>query len=352
MNRRDFIEKTSRTALALPFVTRANVIEGRRMGIVVHSYGHRWESKLSSTRYPGFRNALDLLNHCRDIGAGGIQVVVRNWTQDFSKKMRDTREKSGMYLEGSIGLPKAASDIDRFEQDIKSAREAGAEIVRTVCLGTRRYETFHTSEEFVTFQRNSIASLKLAEPIVRRNKVRLAIENHKDWRATELAHILKDLDSEWIGVTLDFGNSIALLEDPMDVVNTLAPYIFSTHVKDMGVQEYADGFLLSEVPLGSGFLDLKKIVSICREHNPMVNFNLEMITRDPLKIPCLTDDYWATFASVGGKEVAHTLRMVRDNRYPSPLPEVSALSPEEQLAVEEKNILSCLDYSASNLGMS
>ena len=295
---------------------------------------------------------MDLLNHCSDIGAGGIQVVVRNWMPDFSKKVRNAREKSGMYLEGSIALPKTASDKDRFEQDIKSAREAGAEIVRTVCLGTRRYETFHTLEEFVTFRSNSIASLKLAEPIVSRHKVKLAIENHKDWRASELSEILKNLDSEWVGVTLDFGNSIALLEDPIDVVNALAPYIFSTHVKDMGVQEYSEGFLLSEVPLGSGFLDLKKIVSICREHNPKVNFNLEMITRDPLKVPCLTDDYWATFPSLEGKALARTLRMVRDNRYAPQLPEVSSLSPEEQLAVEEKNILSCLDYSANNLGMS
>jgi sugar phosphate isomerase/epimerase len=351
MNRRDFIHKTSQAALALPFLRGSNISAGRRMGIVVHSYAHRWESKVPSAQYPGFRNALDLLDHCSDIGAGGIQVVVRNWTRDFSKNVRDKREKSGLYLEGSIGLPKSSTDKARFEEDIKSAREAGAEIVRTVCLGTRRYETFHTPEEFVTFRRDSLASLKLAEPVVRKYKVKLAIENHKDWRAAELAAVLKALGSEWIGVTLDFGNSIALLEDPMEVVNTLAPYIFSTHVKDMAVQEYTDGFLLSEVPLGNGFLDLRKIVSVCREHNPKVNFNLEMITRDPLKIPCLTDDYWATFGSVGGKELARTLRMVKDHRYPSRLPEVSSLSPEEQLAVEERNILSCLDYSASNLDM-
>ena len=164
-----------------------------------------------------------------------------------------------------------------------------------------------------------------------------------------MVHALKKLNSEWVGVTLDFGNSIALMEDPMEVIETLVPFIFSTHVKDMGVEEYADGFLLSEVPLGKGFLDLPKIVALCRQHNPAINFNLEMITRDPLEIPCLKNDYWTVFDGVTGSELARTLRMVKQNKYKSHLPRVSQLSEEERLAVEEENILECLQYSKDRL---
>jgi hypothetical protein len=42
----------------------------------------------------------------------------------------------------------------------------------------------------------------------------------------------------------------------MDVIKTLVPYVFSTHVKDMALEEYVDGFLLSEVPLGTGYIRL------------------------------------------------------------------------------------------------
>ncbi len=143
-----------------------------------------------------------------------------------------------------------------------------------------------------------MVSLQLAEPVLRKHKVKLAVENHKDWRAHELVNAMKQLNSEWVGVTLDFGNSISLIEDPMEVIETLVPFVFSTHVKDMGVEEYADGFLLSEVPLGKGFLDLAKIVALCKQHNPAVTFNLEMITRDPLEIPCLKNEYWKVFDGV------------------------------------------------------
>ena len=68
---------------------------------------------------------------------------------------------------------------------------------------------------------------------------------------------------------------------------------------------------MSEVPLGQGTLDLPRIVELCQKHNPQIVFNLEMITRDPLKIPCLTDEYWATFPGVPGSDLARTLRMVK-----------------------------------------
>lgn len=321
------------------------------MGIVVHSYAHRWNSKVKSRKYPAFENAIDLIEHCHHIGAGGIQAGLRNWSRDFAKAVRRKCEKLGLYLEGSAALPQKAEDISVFEQEVKYAKEAGAEVLRTVCLSGRRYDVFHSLEAFREFKRNALLSLQLAEPIIRKHKMKLAVENHKDWRADELVDILKNLNSEWIGTTLDFGNSIALMEDPMQVVEVLAPYTFTTHVKDMGMVEYADGFLLSEVPLGVGMLNLQKIFEICKKHNPAVNFNLEMITRDPLKIPCLTDDYWSTFKGVSGNDLARTLRMVRENPFQSALPEVSHLSDEDRLATEEQNVLASLEYSKTSLGL-
>ena len=76
-----------------------------------------------------------------------------------------------------------------------------------------------------------------------------------------------------------------------------------------------------------------------------------MITRDPLQIPCLTNDYWKVFDGVSGGELARTLRMVKQNNYGEPLPRVSQLTAEERLAVEEENILQCLKYSEERLGL-
>lgn len=351
--RRDFLQKTGLGALSLafPLPTFSINFEGISMGIVVHSYGARWNSKFPSEKYPGFVNALQLISHCHQIGAGGVQVGVNNWTSDFAKKVRDQREKLGLYLEGSIGLPKSVDGLDKFEKEVLASKEAGATILRTVCLSGRRYENFKTEAEFLTFKANSIISLQLAEPIVRKHKMKLAVENHKDWRAAELVQIIKGMDSEWIGVTLDFGNNYSLLEKSENVIGLLAPYSFSTHIKDMGVKSYSKGFLLSEVPLGEGIVDLKKGIDLCRKYNPNITFNLEMITRDPLEIPCLEEEYWTTFGNISGPELAGILKMVREKSFSGELPHTRNLEPEQRLDFEEANVLTSLRYSKSELGL-
>jgi 3-oxoisoapionate decarboxylase len=163
--------------------------------------------------------------------------------------------------------------------------------------------------------------------------------------------MLRRLSSAHVGVTLDTGNSIALLEDPMEVIKAYAPVTFTTHVKDMGVAEYEQGFLLSEVPFGQGILDLKEAVAVLRHARPDVRFNLEMMTRDPLRVPCLTRKYWATFEALPGKHLADTLAMVRAKKFPRPLPTVRQLARAEQVKVEEENVRACLRYARETLGL-
>jgi sugar phosphate isomerase/epimerase len=273
-----------------------------------------------------------------------------NWDSDFSKKLRKRAEELNMYLEGQIKLPKDGNDVDRFESDIKAAKAAGIDVVRAACLSGRRYETFETLLAFEKFMEESIHAIWLAEPIVKKYKVKLAVENHKDWRIAEFIEILKIIGSEWVGVTLDTGNNISLLEDPMEVVESLAPYAFSVHLKDMGVQEYEDGFLMSEVNLGEGYLDIEGMISVIKKHHPEIRFNLEMITRDPLKIPCLTEKYWATFDQISARELGLYLHRIRNQKAKEPLPVVSGKPEDEQLKLEVENNRTSLLYAKKNLG--
>src|SRR5688572_4461120 len=321
-----------------------------RMGVAIASYAARWGAKLHTSKYPKWSDALDVIAHCHAIGAGGVQIGVRNWAGDFSAKARQRREALGLFLEGQILLPRDEKDVDRFAGDLRAAQEAGISILRTAA-GNRRYEDFDSDEGFRRFKEGAWRSLTLAEPLLKRHGVVLAIENHKDWRVPDLLDVLKRLGSEHVGVTLDTGNSIALLEDPIEVVEALAPHAHSIHLKDMGVQEYEQGFLLSEVPLGEGFLDLPRIIDTCRRHNPKVRFSLEMITRDPLRVPCMTEKYWATMPDVRGRELARTLAMVRKHASKRPLPRTQGLGDEERIALEDDHIRRSFDFARTKLNL-
>lgn len=309
-----------------------------RMGVVIHSYSRR-----------RFRDPLEFLEYCVGIGAGSIQIGLGERDAAFRRRFRERAAQLGIRTEGMIRLPKDATDVERFRTDLRASREAGMTVLRTAILSSRRYETFRTAAAYEEFVRQAQASLTLARPLLEKEQIKLAIENHKDWRIDELLELLKKLNSSWIGVCVDTGNSIALLEDPYAVVEAFAPHAFTTHIKDMGVAEYPDGFLLAEVPLGTGFLDMPRICRTLTRARPDILLNLEMITRDPLQVPCLNKDYWQTFEKLPGRDLAATLALVRSNPPSQPLPRVSELTAAEHLAREEENVRQCLRFAAEKL---
>ena len=333
---------------AAPSLLSAESTARKRLGVCTYSYGIHWKAARERYRKVRFKDTLDFLDYCHGLGAGGVQIAVGSKEPDYPAKIRARAEAHQMYFEGQVNLPKDGADLDRFEADLRASREAGAEVVRAAMDG-RRYEPFKSAEEFRQFIAKAWHSLTLAEPVLKKHRLRLAIENHKDCRVPELLDILKRLSSESVGVCVDTGNSLALLEDPMSVVEQLAPFAVSTHLKDVAVQEYEEGFLLSEVPLGEGFLDLKRMVSLLRGANPKVQFNLEMITRDPLKIPCLTEKYFATMPTLSAREMAAALSQVRRHVSTKPLPHVTGLSIASQLALEDDQVRKSFSYARREL---
>jgi sugar phosphate isomerase/epimerase len=295
------------------------------------------------------RTAHDLLEQAHAVGAGGIQIPLTSFEPDYLRKVRQRAEEWGMYLEVTTSLP--GPDTTQFEKTLQAAKEVGAECIRTVCLSGRRYETFNSLDQWKTFVADSMQKIERALPIANRLKMPVGIENHKDWTAEDFVAILKKYSSEYLGACIDFGNNVALLDDPMDVVQSLAPYVINTHIKDMGVEEYEDGFLLSEVPLGTGICDLKSMIAIVRKVRPNVKFSMDFLTRDPLKITCLTEKYWLTFPERNGKYLARSLAMVRKNKPAKPLPRLTGLDREAQLRMERENVAQSIAYARDQLGL-
>jgi sugar phosphate isomerase/epimerase len=340
MNRRDVLKGAAASAaagLAHAAAPPARAEGGRStLGIVEYS--------LASD--PHSKSALQFLERCHALGAGGVQVALDSLAPEYTEQLRRRAEELAMHVEIIVELPQADTTA-QFEQHVAAARRAGA--LRAACLSGRRYETFGTLEEWKRFVAESRGRLRLAAPIAERYKLPLGIENHKDWTAEELGALLKEYSSEYLGACIDFGNNLALLDDPLVVVEALAPYVVTTHVKDMAVEENADGFLLAEVPLGQGALDLGRIVATIRKARPQTRFNLEMITRDPLQIPCLTEKYWATFPERNGSYLARTLAWVRAHRPRQPLQRVSGLDPAARQKLEESKVRQSLAYAREHL---
>lgn len=283
------------------------------------------------------------------VGAAGAHGGMTRIDFDWARQTRRLKEELDMYVEIQTFLPR--EDPGVFEHAVKVAKEAGATSLRAVCLLGRRYEMVRTLEEWKSCVAGFHKQIAAAVPIVERHRMPLGIENHKDWRVDQQLAVLEQYQSEYLGVCLDTGNNLSVLDDPDEVVEKLAPYTVNVHFKDMAMEEYSDGFLMSEVPLGDGVLDMRRIVQTVRRARPGVRFSLEMIVRDPLPVPCLTDAYWATMDDVNGAALARTLARIRGNPPRMPLPRITGLTADERLQLERQLVDRSIVYARDVLGL-
>ena len=352
LTRRDVIRLLggiiSATPCAASVLAQSSEMPRTGLGLVIYTQGIRRRMLKAEDPKRDIFEATTFLQHCHELGAGGIQIPLGVLEPATCGRLRETAADYGMFIEGIVGPPFADGDVARFRAEIETASRVGAKAVRTVIIPGRRYERFRSREEFDQYAQRGRKALERARPIVEHHQVRLAVENHKDQRLENRLALLKKLDSPFIGACVDTGNSLALLEDPLTVVQSLAPYAFSVHLKDQAVQECRDGFLLADVALGDGFLDLRRMVDILSLARPEVHFSLETITRDPLRVPCLASSYWPTFPDMPARDLARTLGLVRAHTVDQ-LPAISRLPLAEQVAVERKTVVKSLVYARNQL---
>lgn len=125
------------------------------------------------------------------------------------------------------------------------------------------------------------------------------------------------------------------------------PLTFLKHCRDVG----AGGMQTSLGVLDAARVkSLRDFTAILKRAKPDIRMLLELITRDPLKVPCLTDSYWATMPSVVGSDLARTLRFVREHPAKT-LQEVGSWSLEKQVELEDANISASLKFAREVLAM-
>jgi sugar phosphate isomerase/epimerase len=258
-----------------------------------------------------------------------------------------------MYYEGNAALPATIDgDTAPFEQSLVAAKALGATCVRAVSRslpgGTgRRYETYTSYAQYQEWERTANAIVERVLPIAEKHRIAIALENHKDRAAEDHAAFLKRISSEWLGSLIDPGNNMSFMETPEHTVGLLAPYVKAVSLKDMGVAPYEGGFLLSEVVFGTGATDQKALFEMARKFNPRINATEELITRDPLRVPVLTDDYYRPFPAEMRTRRDAWMAMVKARQ--TKLPIVSTLSPAEQLKAEEDNHRATIAWGLKNL---
>ena len=188
-------------------------------------------------------------------------------------------------IEFDIQCPRSIFDLTGLNADlakkdvldiIEVAKKYGSKIVRlgwgmNTTATTRCFKApgIHAIEKLQMIADN----LKLAAPMFEENGILFALENHCDFKGTEIAWIMDEVNSPNVGVAYDIGNATAVLCDPNDDIDVLAPYTFTTHIKDSIMIDSPFGpdyFPMIPVGcvIGDGFVDIDRAIKTIAAKSP------------------------------------------------------------------------------------
>lgn len=98
----------------------------------------------------------------------------------------------------------------------------------------------------------------------------LAFENHADYRCGELIeHVIEPIGSEYLGLKLDTGNCLLVIDDAVGAARVAAPVCHAMHLKDMYVHPVTPlGGLIVGAPVGLGHCQLDVVAEVLAESAP------------------------------------------------------------------------------------
>ena len=244
-------------------------------------------------------------------------------------------------IEGrSIGVEEHARDLIRH---VEAVAVLGVRHAR-VYLGDR-HDRFRTDIGWREQLDASIDVAKRLESALREHGLALAIETHADVTSDELGAILDAFPPELVGVTLDTGNLPMRLDDPIAVVERLAPRVLATHVKDAVLAFTPRGLCWQARPVGSGILPMPDLLAILHRANPTLMLSIELHPRT-YDLPIFEPAWLAFFPGLRPESFAAVVRLAVacERRFA----EGSLARPElvEAVPWPERD----LDWLASSLG--
>jgi sugar phosphate isomerase/epimerase len=179
--------------------------------------------------------------------------------------------------------------------------------------------------------------------------VKVAVENHAgDMQSRELKGLVEEAGPEFVGVNFDSGNACWTLEDPARALETLAPHVLTTSLRDTMVWPSADGVTAQWTAMGEGCVDLPAFFDLLEKSCPGVTVHIETISGFPRELPIYRPGFWQAFPDARATDLAAFLALSRQGKPIAPFTPPAGdgrkqAEQQYQLAELERSIRHCRD---------
>jgi sugar phosphate isomerase/epimerase len=304
---------------------------------------------------------LETLSFAQEHGFDGVQFLepaALDPALDATRlaAVRFAAEARGLYLE--VGIP-SPNPVRRSRQEERTvtpaehARDLAVHIKAVASLGCHharayvgdRHDRFRTDVSWPVQRDATIEVLSALSPVLRQLRLKIALETHADQTAEELLEMIERVGPDVVGVTLDTGNLVMRLDDPVAAVERLAPHVLATHIKDAVLAFTHRGLAWQARPIGSGVLPMPDLLAPLLHAGRDLNLSIEVHPRI-YDLPIYDPSWLAFFPALRPAVLAAVVRLAAtcEARYT----EGSLARPEtiEAIPWAERDF----DWLASSLG--
>jgi 3-oxoisoapionate decarboxylase len=233
------------------------------------------------------------------------------------KRVRGRAAELGLDLE--IGMrsicptatmfdPKQGTAEEQLTGMIDAARIIGSPIVRCVLGSSAERKGKLPLEAHI---QNTVGVLKNVRSMAVDTGVKIAVENHAgDMQARELKILVESAGPEFVGVCLDSGNPLWTIEDPHLTLDTLAPYVLTSHFRDTRVWNTERGAAVAWCRMGQGNIGMEGYLRDYIQKCPGRPVSLESIVNGPRYFAYRSPDFWDAYRATPAWEFARFMTLV------------------------------------------
>jgi len=174
--------------------------------------------------------------------------------------------------------------------------------------------------------------------------VKLAVENHGgDLQAREMKAMIEAAGPDVMGVCLDSGNPVWMLEDPHMTLEMLMPYAETCHVRDSAVWKVPEGIAVRWVNMGDGNVDIDGWIRKFVQAKPGLPIIFEnLVSRNPRVHRIYDQAFWTNWPKMPASELARFLA-IADRGTPRPASPLPAGKTAGQQRIDDLEV--CVRYT-------
>lgn len=223
--------------------------------------------RIGITQYTAGVGGLELLEQTAGMGLNGVEPMIATADSDYLLWSADEIE-AFLRRANELGIlvPTAAMAVfysddslinkDGRDKAVKIIRR-GLEFARAMGATTLMLCTYAASDpDSPAKKANLVEVLQKTAPVAQDLQVAVGLESPLS--AAQLADIIEQVDSQWLGVYYDVGNAVYLGYDPGEEIQQLGRQILSVHMKDTAKE-------IGDSHLGHGRLDLNHAIESLRK---------------------------------------------------------------------------------------